>query len=30
MKIIEVIPLTKIPLPNTQILTYFTNKVNVF
>ena len=29
MKIIEVIPLTKIPLPNTQILTYFTNKVNV-
>ena len=29
MKIIEVIPLTKIPLPNTQILTYFTNKVNI-
>ncbi|OWK26985.1 MAG: hypothetical protein US76_02040 [Parcubacteria group bacterium GW2011_GWA2_38_13b] len=30
MQIIEVIPLTKIPLPNIQILTYFTNKVNVF
>ena len=29
MRIVEIIPLTKIPLPNPQILTYFTNKVNV-
>src|SRR3989338_1118314 len=29
MKIITCIPLTKIPLPSTQILTYFTNKVNI-
>ncbi len=29
MRIIETIPLTKIPLPNTQILTYFTNKVSI-